>query len=197
MLNLIIVSYRDDHEAALARAAALERELAQATAERDRARDELARLREQRFPLPFPLAGYPRQRRANCVSVALRLGVASAIVGAAVLAAAVVHQPARPPRIDMVPLTEITVEPPRIDPTSRVAALERCVYDTTATDRAAPCLPELALWARDANISPLLRSALLEWAVLEEQLPALDGSARDTALARRAAVIANVQNLFR
>jgi hypothetical protein len=105
-----LVSYRDDHAAALARAEALEAELARTVAERDRLRVELARTRAQRFPLPMtlplPTAMYVRPARASAFALALRAGVLVAIIGAAVLAMTAVHQPARATHVELAPVPE-------------------------------------------------------------------------------------------
>jgi len=167
VLNLIIVSYRDDHAAAIARAEALERELAVANADRDRLRDELARVRAQRFPLPVPMTLYARPPRISGAALALRIGIVAAIVGVAVLAAAVVHAP--PPRshIEVVPATPVAA-PPRVDFDVR-EAIARCIDDILVRDREAPCRAQLPVWVQDRRLSPRVRSGLVEWLALEQR----------------------------
>ena len=111
------MSYRDDHAAALARAEALEAELARTVAERDRLRVELARTRAQRFPLPMtlplPTAMYVRPARTSGAVLALRVAVLVAIIGAAVLAMTAVHQPAHATHIELSPVPEpVAPSPP-------------------------------------------------------------------------------------
>jgi hypothetical protein len=167
VLNLIIVSYRDDHAAAIARAEALERELAVANADRDRLRDELARVRAQRFPLPVPMSLYARPPRVSGAALALRVGIVAAIVGVAVLAAAVVHAP--PPRshIEVVPLPAITVTPV-IEPDVR-EAISRCIDDILMRDREAPCRAQLPILLQDHRLSRRVRAALAQWLALEQR----------------------------
>jgi len=115
------VSYRDDHAAALARAEALEVELARTVAERDRLRVELARTRAQRFPvsvpmpMPMPMLMYMRPLRPSAAVIALRVGVLVAIIGAAVLAMTAVHQPARAAHIELAPVPEPVAPPAQPD----------------------------------------------------------------------------------
>lgn len=188
VLNLIIVSYRDDHAAALARVAALEGELARTTAERDRLRDELARTRAQRFPLPIPMpmAMYVRPVRTSGVVFALRIGVLIAIIGAAVLAMTAVHQPARATHVELVPVPELAA------PLVPLDALARCADVAARSDAPAPCRPELARWARDPGLPSLLRTTLLDWLVLEQALDDITGSERDTVVARRGQLLARL-----
>jgi len=169
VLNLIIVSYRDDHAAAIARAEALERELAVANADRDRLRDELARVRAQRFPLPVPMTLYARPPRVSGAALALRIGIVAAIVGVSVLAAAVVHAPPRRSHLEVVPLPAIAVVPPRVEPFDVREAIARCIDEISFRDREPPCRAQMPVWLQDRRLSPRTRAAIAEWLALEQR----------------------------